>query len=68
MCKFLDNFADMIITGIYLKQRDEARDTVTNERQLRAIASSHWEIKNITIFPVNFALGNTNFLNWENLT
>lgn len=41
MCKFLDNFADMIITGIYLKQRDEARDTVTNERQLRAIASSH---------------------------
>lgn len=44
MCKFLDCFADMIITGIYLKLRDEARDTVTNERQLRVIASSHWEI------------------------
>lgn len=36
-CNFLDNFADMIITGIYLKHRDEARDIVTNERQLRVL-------------------------------
>lgn len=39
--EFLGNFADMIIIGIYLKLRDQTRDTVTNERQLRVIASSH---------------------------
>lgn len=30
-CEFLDNFAD-IVMGIYLKLRDEVKDTVTKER------------------------------------